>query len=87
MPVFKATKIPTPIVTADELLASFCYHFPQYSFAQARQLPFKRIKLLLNTARKEQARTMLDLLRVFNGSQSKEGVDNVVSYFKDIVEE
>lgn len=87
MPVFKAAKIPRKETKPEDTLSAFCYYFPQYTYAEARKLPFKQIKFMLKAVRKEQARNMLDFLRVFSGSQSKHGASNVLSYFKKILEE
>lgn len=86
MPVFKAQKIPRKIQTSDDVLSIFCYHFPQYKYEEAKKLPYKRVAIMLRTARKERAKYMTDLLRVMTGSRSKKGTDNVLSYFKDIIE-
>lgn len=86
MPVIKAQKIAREAVKTEDTLSVFCYHFPQYTYAQARALPYKRVRLMLKAARKEQARQMIDLMRVIAGSNSKKGIDNVLSYFKDILE-
>lgn len=87
MPHFRAQQIPKKELDPEETLAIFCYHFPQYTFAQAKKLPYVRVRRMLNAARKEQAKNMLDLLRVFSGSQSKKGVASVLSYFQKIIGE
>lgn len=86
MPTFKASKIPKSEQNSDDILSIFCYYFPQYSFQKAKEIPVKRIKLMLKAVRKEQARQMVDMMRVMNGSQSKKGADSVLSYFKEIIE-
>lgn len=73
--VIKVQKIPKPEaeLNPDDLLASFCYYFPQYTFDQARKLPYKRIKKMLRVVRKEQAKHMLDLLEVVVAPHTKNG--------------
>lgn len=87
MPIFKASKIPKKNIDAEETLAIFCYHFPQYTFQEARKLPFMRVRKMLDAARKEQAKSMIDFLRVVAAPHSKNGAKSVLSYFQKIIEE
>jgi hypothetical protein len=61
--VIKVQKIPRKEANIDDLLASFCYHYPQYKFNEARQLPYKRLIQMLKIAEKEKARTLFVLCK------------------------
>jgi hypothetical protein len=61
--VVKVQRIPKKEVNTDDLLASFCYHFPQYKFNEARKLPYKRVIQMLKIAEKEQAKTLFVLCK------------------------
>lgn len=91
MVVIKAKKVPASdiTITADEILTRFCIQFPQYTLAQAKQLPLKRILFMLKVARKVHAERMIDFLNIMASVQSgkKGNVDTVLSYFKRIIEE
>lgn len=87
MPTFRATKIPAKTLSAENILSKFCYYFPQYTYEQARKLPYKTVRLMLKTAKIEQAKHMVDLLRVHSGSRTKKGQKSVLSYFEKIIEE
>lgn len=87
MPVFKASKIPKKAISSAELLTIFCYYFPQYTLAQAKEMPYVRIVRMLKVVRKERAKHMLDFARVIFASGNKSGMKDVLSYFKQIIEE
>lgn len=58
MAVIEVAKVPKKEPKGDEalrLVATLCYYYPQYSFAEARQLPYKRLVLLLQEATKQKA--------------------------------
>lgn len=69
------------------ILAELCYYYPQYTYAQARRLPYKTVKLLMNTAYKEQARDYLILTQIAAAPKTKkfEGVKTLMNHFKEIV--
>jgi hypothetical protein len=85
MAVLKAQKVPKKQVKVDNILARFCFYFPQYTFAQARKLPYKRVIQLLQAVDREHAKNMIDLVRIVAGPHSKDkGVMNkLLSEFKD----
>ena len=59
----KVQKIPKKETNVDDLLSMFCYHYPQYKYSDARELPFKRIVQMLKVAEREQAKIMLVLCK------------------------
>lgn len=85
MPVFKAQKIPRQEIKTDDILARFCFYFPQYTFSQARRLPYKRVIQLLKAVDREHAKKMIDLLRIATAPHSDKGkmVKELLSEFKD----
>lgn len=71
--VVKIQKITQPQSTPEDIIATFCYHYQQYTFAQARKMPYKRIKQMLEVAKKEHARKMIDLLQIAIAPHGKKG--------------
>lgn len=91
MPTVTAQKVPKKQSSQSDLLdglALFCYKFPQYTFAEARKMPYKRILHMLKVAKKEDARTMLELVRIVAAPHSKKGkmVQEMIQYYKGIIE-
>lgn len=75
--------------SSEDILARFCYYFPQYKFHEARKLPFARIIQMLKVARKCHAEEMIEMLQITNAPHTKKqaGVKNLLSYFQKIIEE
>lgn len=72
----RAKPLPKPPVS-DEITKSLlllCYHYPQYTLNEARNLPFHHVLLLLDTARKEQASHYLELLNISTAPHTKKGL-------------
>lgn len=58
MAIIEVAKVPKKQPTGDEalrMLASLCYYYPQYTLADARKLPYKRVVLLLKEATRQNA--------------------------------
>lgn len=89
MPIIHAQKIPQKIQNSSDLLARFCYHFPHYSYQQARKLPYKRVLQMLKVARKEQAWVLYNLTQIASAPHSKKGsgVTKMLKYFQEIIQE
>lgn len=70
-----------------ELLATLCFHYPQYTFAQARQLPYHRVQLLLKTANKVEATKFYNLTQIAAAPHSEKGkaVKQLLSNFEEIM--
>lgn len=73
MSKIKAQKISKREASPEDILATFCYLFPSYTYAQARRLPERRVSLMLNAARREQARKYLELAQIAAAPQSEKG--------------
>lgn len=85
----KAKRIPKPLSRfsqSDRVLARLCYYYPQYTFAQARKLPAKRVKLLLEEAVKIKAEDMFQLTNIAAAPKTKKmkGVKDLQAQFKRI---
>lgn len=89
MPTIKAKKIPRKTLLPEDLLAKFCYHFPQYKFHEARKLPYKRIIQMLKIAQKEHAIKMLDLVQIVAAPHTNKGkgVSSLISAFQQILKD
>lgn len=89
MPTIKVQKIPKKRFDPEDLLALFCYHFPQYTFSQARKLPYKRIRQMLKVVKKEHARQMIDLLQVVSAPHGgkRNSAKKVFDKFNAIINE
>lgn len=88
MAVVKAQKIPQKKVKVEDILMQFCYHFPRYTYEQAKALPYKRVVLMLQTAEKENAKKMLELLNIVVAPHTKggAGIKTMISHFQSIIE-
>lgn len=89
MAVIKVQKIPKKKIKAEDVLSTFCYHFPQYKYHEAKKLPYKRILQMLRVAKKEHTKKMLDLLSIISAPHSKNGsqVKKLSDHFNDILNE
>lgn len=86
--VIKVQKIPRAKTPPEDLLATFCYYYQQYTFAQARKMPYKRVMHMLKVARKEQARKMINLLQIVSAPHGKKGsVKSLFDKFNAIINE
>lgn len=93
MPVVKVQKIPRTVKVNkykewEDTIATFCYFYPQYTFAQARKLSERRIKQMLRIARIENAKKMYDFMQIIASQHTKKlkGVDKILKHYKDIIE-
>lgn len=88
MVVVKAQKISKKAITSDEILCLFVYKFPQYTFAQAKAMPYIRIAKLLKAAGKEDARKMYELMQIVVAPHTKKGngVAKVLESYKNIID-
>jgi len=88
MPIIKAKKVPSKTESVEDILALFCYHFPQYTFQAARRIPNKRIRQMLRVAKREQAVFLHHLTGIASAPHTKKGsgVKKMLKYFRDIIE-
>jgi hypothetical protein len=87
MPVIKAQKIPKEVIAPEDILARFCYYFPQYTFAMAKRMPYKRIGQMMSIVRKEQALNYLQLTRIASAPHTSKGsgVKKLIQSYQDIL--
>lgn len=72
----QVAKVPKSETSRDEvleMLASFCYHYPAYTFAQARKMPAKRVAMMLKVAQREQAKMYYNLTQIAAAPHTKKG--------------
>lgn len=69
----------------EDILARFCYFYP-YTYAQAKQMPYKRIMHMIKIARKEQAYEWYNLLRIILAPNKKGNAKELVKEYKQIIE-
>ncbi len=90
MPVIKAQKIPSPKAENPlDTVARLCFYYPQYTFKEARELPFPVVKRLIRIAINEQIKEKINMANVlWPAYQTKNGLKKVVEYFQNkILEE
>lgn len=73
MAVIQAQQIPRKQTSADDIVARFCYLFPQYTFKEAKKLPAKRLIQMIGVAEKYEAQRFLLLLRIVAAPHTKDG--------------
>ncbi len=89
MVVIKAQKIPRKQHEIEDIIAKFCYYYPQYTYHYAyKYLPLKRIEKMLNVARKEQALMLYNITRAIAAPHTKKGsgVRSLLDEFKKIAD-
>lgn len=91
MATIKAKQIPKAKKSESdslELLALLCYYYPQYTLEQARKLPYRHVKLLLHTARRQRAMEFLTLTQISTAPHTKKmsGVKKLMKYFKEQID-
>lgn len=72
-------------VDADRVLEQLCYYYPQYTFAQARRLPYKRVASLLRTAHQLQAKHYHELTQISAAPHTEKGkgVTDLLKRYED----
>jgi hypothetical protein len=90
MPNFTPQKIPSKNkgLHPEEILCTLCYLYPQYTYAQARKLPYKRISKLIEVARREQAKFKYDLVQIVAAPTTKKhiGVKKLSEHYKSLLD-
>lgn len=88
MAVIKVQKIPRRKEEPEDILALFCFYFPQYTFNQARKLPYKRIRQMLKVVRREEARKHIELVKIVAAPHGKKGTaESLLKSYNDIINE
>jgi hypothetical protein len=88
MAVIKAQKIPKRIEPANDILARFCYYFPQYKYHEARKLPHIRIVKMLRVARSEQAKLYINLVNIASAPHTDKGkgINKMIESYQNIID-
>jgi len=86
--VIKAQKVPKKEKSEVDLIAVFCFHFPQYKYHEAKKLPFVRIKSMLNAANVEYAKIFYELTQIIIAPhvKDKNAVNKLLERYKDIID-
>lgn len=85
MPRIQVQNLPPKKDTSqDDVIARFCYYFPQYTFQEALALPFRRIRQMLAVVDSEKAREYFILTKIAAAPHTKkgEGVKKLLNEFK-----
>ena len=69
----RVQKLPEKKLSARQLLAEFCYLYPQYSYEAARRMPAKDVMLLLKTARRKQSEKYFYYMQIAAAPHTKKG--------------
>ena len=72
----KVAKVPKTGAKEDEvmrMLATLCYFYPQYTFAQARKLPYRRVAMLIAEAHRQEAIRYYNLTQIMAAPHTKKG--------------
>jgi hypothetical protein len=87
MAVIRAQKVPKKILSPEDTLAKFCYYFPQYTYENARKLPYKRIVKMLEVAAKEQASVFHQLTQIVAAPHTKRGsgVNKLLKHYERVI--
>lgn len=59
--------------SAEDILATLCYYYAQYTYAAARRLPYKRVIKLIKTAKKMEAQKYFNLTQIAAAPHTKDG--------------
>ena len=89
--VVQVAKVPTKKaapITPLRLLAGLCYHYPQYTLAQARKLPYKHVRLLLSEAERQKAIDRFYLTQIVAAPHYEDGseVKRLMELFKEMID-
>lgn len=78
-------KPPSEPFSAQRVLARFCYHYQQYTYAEARKIPYRRIRSMLNEVMKIEAQRYHTLTQIAAAPHTDKGkgVSELLSKFKD----
>ncbi len=69
-------------------LAELCYFYPQYTFAQARRLPYRWVRLLLAEAHRQQALKNYNLTSIVAAPHTKDGsgIKELLEHFRNLMD-
>lgn len=88
MNVIKAQKVPKKEKQETDLIAVFCFYYPQYKYHEARKLPFIRIKSMLKVANAEYAKIFYELTQIIISPhvKDKNAVNKLLERYKDNID-
>lgn len=71
----------------EDLLATFCYYFPQYKYSEAKKMPFVRIRRMLKVANREQALFMAQLVSIAAAPHTPKGsgVKRLLDHYNKLI--
>lgn len=83
MKVIKTQSVPrnSSKISVEDVLAEFCFYFPQYKFSEARLMPVKRVRQMLKIAKREKSKFYYELTQIAAAPHTKKG-----SGYKKILE-
>lgn len=87
MVVVKAQKIPQKNISSEDIIACFCYNYPQYTYKEARLLPFTRLNQMIKVARQEQAKLLYNITRAIAAPHQKAGVKKLLDELNTIIQQ
>lgn len=91
MAIIKVKKVPKTErkIDIDDILARFCYYFPQYTFKQAQKMPAMRIRKMLKSARAEHRANMyeflFELVQTIPVMNSQEHYNKMLNKYEDLI--
>lgn len=87
MATISVQKVPKKHITAEKILFQFCYNFPQYTYEDARKLPYNRVIRMLKVAEQEKAKLLYNLTRAIAAPHGAKGsVKKLLDHFKSIID-
>lgn len=89
MKVIKIQKIPQKKVSIQDVLARFCFYYQQYTYEQAKKLPYIRVIRMLKVADRERAILLSELVDIAAAPHTKRGsgVGKLKSKYEKIIKE
>jgi hypothetical protein len=84
MAVIQVANVPERKRSKREIYANICYYYPQYTLSMVQKLPARDLKLLLDTAKRNEANKLLLLTQIAAAPHTKngKGVTKLSNYFK-----
>lgn len=72
----------------DELLTTLCYYYQQYTFSEAKKLPYKRVTMMLRVANKIEAIRMRALANIVAAPHfdSGKGVSKLIEHYTAVID-
>lgn len=83
----EVAKLPSSPAKPEDMIATLCYFYPQYTFKEAQSLPFRRVNNLLKIARQQEAIKYHNLTQIMAAPHTKkgEGVKKLMQHYSGII--